>query len=97
MNGPKYCRPRPTDDGKILCGPIFIEKNQREQLRLSIDEYLGHCLLAGRIWFRADENADLRPGYGGWAIRLDRMADIIEALQKLEAEARAHGLVGGGQ
>jgi hypothetical protein len=36
-------RNKPPQDGDILTGPIFIPKNQRERLRLSVDEHLGYA------------------------------------------------------
>jgi hypothetical protein len=72
--------------------PALIEKNTREMLRLSIDEYRGKMLLSARIWFEPREGG-LRPGRDGFAISLDKLPQIIGELQLLEAEARAAGLL----
>ena len=86
-------RSKPTQDGVVLAGPCLVPKNAREALRLSIDVYLGHKLLSCRIWYKPDGSEDLRPGTGGWAVAVDRLPDVITALQQLEAEARRLGLL----
>ena len=73
--------------------PVEIVKNKRETLRLSFGEYHGRMLLNARVWYRAAEGEDLKPGKDGWAISLDRLSEIIAGLQQLEAEARTMGLL----
>jgi hypothetical protein len=73
--------------------PAIIAKNSRERVRLSIDEYRGRTLLSARVWFQPAEGGDLRPGRDGWAIDVQRLPDIIAGLQRLEAEARAGGIL----
>jgi hypothetical protein len=86
-------RGRTVQDGVMLCGPVFIEKNQREQLRLSIDEYHGHRLLSARVWYRPEGTEELRPGVGGWAINIARLPEIAAALEALAVDADAKGLL----
>jgi hypothetical protein len=74
--------------------PITVEKNSREVLRLSIDEFRGRTLLSARVWFRPADGGDLRPGRDGWAIAVERLPEIIAGLKQLEAVARAEGLIG---
>lgn len=73
--------------------PILIEKNRREQLHLSIDQFKNRTLLSCRLWFVPDDGGELRPGRDGWAIAIERLPEIIAALQQLEAQARAAGLL----
>ena len=73
--------------------PGLIPKNQRETLRLSVDEYRGRMLLSARLWYKPSSGGELRPGRDGWAIALDKLPKVIAALQRLEAEARASGLL----
>ena len=73
--------------------PRLFRKNSREHLRLSIDDYKGKILLSCRIWYTPTEGAELRPGRDGWAMPVADLPAIVEALQQLEAEARAAGLL----
>ena len=73
--------------------PALIPKNQRETLRLSIDEYHGRLLLSARLWFKPSDGDELRPGRDGWAIAIGKLPEVIAALQRLEAEARVSGLL----
>lgn len=73
--------------------PVIIDKNRRERLRLSVEEFKGRILLNARIWFLPDEGGDLRPGRDGWALAVDKLPELIAGLQRLEAEAREGGLL----
>ena len=83
----------PVGDQGPSIEPALIAKNQREVLRLSVDEYKGHILLSARLWFEPREGGELRPGKDGWAISVEKLLNIIAGLQRLEAEARAAWLL----
>lgn len=85
--------PAAAVDQGLSIKAALIAKNQRETLRLSIDDYKGYRLLSARLWFQPRDGDDLRPGRDGWAIALDKLPDIIGELQRLEAEARSAGLL----
>lgn len=70
---------------------ILIRKNAREFLRLSVDEFKGHTLLSARLWFKPSDGGDLRPGRDGWALSIEKLPDLVRALQQIEAHARAAG------
>ncbi len=70
-----------------------IPKNAREELRVSLSEFKGVDLVNLRVWFKAGDDT-MRPGNAGLAMRLDKLPEIITALQAAEREARAQGLVG---
>ena len=76
-----------------MIDPALIEKNQRESLRLSIDDFKGRTLLSARLWFKPGDGGELRPGKDGWAIAIDKLPKIITALQRLEADARREGRI----
>lgn len=76
-----------------MSAPIEIEKNSRETLRLSVDEFKGRMLLSARVWYEPREGGERRPGREGWAIAVDKLPDVIAALQQLEAQARKDGLL----
>ena len=69
-----------------------IEKNAREEIRVSLSEFNGHDLANLRVWFKTDDG-DMRPGKAGLAFRIEQLPAVIRALTDLEAEARRLGLV----
>ena len=69
-----------------------IEKNAREEIRISLSEFNGYDLANIRVFYRTDDG-DMRPGKAGLAVRLEKLPAVIEALQQAEAEARRLGLV----
>lgn len=73
--------------------PIIVEKNRRESLRLSVDEYKGRTLLSCRLWYLPGEGEELKPGRDGWAVAIEKLPSIMAGLQRLEVEARAAGLL----
>jgi hypothetical protein len=76
-----------------MAEPVAIEKNSREVVRLSVDEFKGRTLLSARVWFQPADGGDLRPGRDGWAIAVEKLPEIITGLQQLAAAARAEGLI----
>jgi hypothetical protein len=70
-----------------------IEKNAREEFRISLSEFNGYDLANVRVFYRTDDG-DMRPGKAGLAIRLEKLPAVIQALTELEAEARRLGLIG---
>jgi hypothetical protein len=73
--------------------PALIEKNSRETLRLSIDEYRGKLLFSARVWFPPKDGGDLRPGREGWALALEKLPELVAELQRIEQAARDIGLL----
>ncbi len=69
-----------------------IPKNAREEIRVSLSEFNGHDLANLRVWFDAGDG-DMRPGNKGLAFKINKLPEVIQALGKLEAEARRLGLV----
>lgn len=69
-----------------------IDKNAREEIRISLSEFNGHDLANIRVWFRTDDG-DMRPGNKGLAFKLEKLPAVIQALNDLEAEARRLGLI----
>jgi hypothetical protein len=71
-----------------------IEKNAIEQLRVELSEYQGHNLISLRIWANYDSSTDDKhPTKKGLALRVEKLPELIEALQKAEVEAKAAGLL----
>jgi hypothetical protein len=80
-----------------MSGASVIRKNAVEEIRIGLSEFNGHDLISIRVW------ADPRSGGGervptkaGIACRVALLPELIEALRRAEAEARAAGLLDGG-
>ena len=72
----------------------IIVKNAIEELHVGISEYRGHYLISCRIWANYDSPLEeKRPTKKGFALAVAKLPELIEALQKAEAEARAAGLL----
>lgn len=63
-----------------------VRKNSREEIRISIDEYMGHRLCNLRVWYLSGD--EMRPGKHGLALRLDVLPEILSALQKAIARGK---------
>ena len=72
-----------------------IDKNTIEELRVALSEYHGYDLVNLRIWANYDSaGSEKRPTKKGFALRIERLPELITVLKKAEAEARAAGLFG---
>ncbi|MGA2106814.1 MAG: transcriptional coactivator p15/PC4 family protein [Syntrophorhabdales bacterium] len=58
-----------------------IEKNAKEKIRVSIEEYKGHKYVDCRVYFQ-DEAREWHPTKKGIALNPDIIDEVIEALQK---------------
>ena len=62
---------------------------------MALSEYRGHDLVNLRIWANYDSaGSEKRPTKKGFALRIERLPELIAVLKKAEAEARAAGLLG---
>jgi len=57
-----------------------IEKNQKEKIWVSIEEFKGHRFCDLRVYFE-DESGELHPSKKGIAITSHVIDDVIEALK----------------
>jgi hypothetical protein len=67
-----------------------IEKNSREVLRVTLDDFKGHRLVNLRAWFKTAEG-DYRQGKQGVALRIDKLEGLIAALIDAHAQANQVG------
>jgi hypothetical protein len=67
--------------------PIVIQKNAREEFRISRDTFRGHDLVSIRVWFKADDGS-MRPSKDGVTLRVALVDEVIEALQAAKAGAQ---------
>jgi len=58
-----------------------IQKNLKERMRVSIEEYYGHKFIDLRVYFEV-ENAQWKPTKKGIALNNESIDAVIEALQK---------------
>lgn len=73
-----------------------VEKNRRQVVAVALTEYSGRSLLDVRIFGDFAEDGEFRPTHKGISLRIDRLPDLIEALEKARDEAERRGLIGGG-
>lgn len=69
-------------------------KNDRENVRVALDEFNGHATVNARLWFRAADG-EIRPGKG-LAIGIRHLPALAAALNEALAVAIERGLVEGG-
>lgn len=62
-----------------------FQKNAREVVRVSLDQFNGCDVINLRVWFQTD-SGEWRPGKQGIALRQDKLPDLAEAI---EAACRA--------
>lgn len=68
-----------------------FERNSREVVRVSIDEYRGRKIIDVRTWYR--DGAALKPGRSGISIALGHLPALVGGLQMAVARAKAAGLL----
>lgn len=81
-----------TDSGGDVVATF--EKNSREEVRVSVDEFRGRKIINVRVYYRGDAGQWL-PGKQGFAIGVDRYRDLAEAVLKLGEKLRGDGLLPG--
>ena len=59
---------------------ISIRKNNREEIRVSLDDFRGHHLINLRVWFVGDDGV-MRPGKQGIAFRVEQLPEVLAAMQ----------------
>jgi len=69
-----------------------IAKNAREELRIGLSEFRGVRLLNSRVWWPSPDGT-MRPGKDGYAIRIDRLAELHKAIGDALDVARRRGWV----
>jgi hypothetical protein len=67
-------------------------KNDRETVRVTLDEYNGRPVVGARLWFRG-EDGNMRPGKTGLAIGVRHLPALARALDQALAIATEQGLL----
>lgn len=76
----------------------IVEKNSREDVRIAIDEFRGTQLVDIRVFadFNSNEADTRTPTKKGVSLKIERLPDLIRALEKAKEEAARRGLLPGG-
>ena len=69
-----------------MTDPILIEKNSREFVRASVDEFKGRVLLSCYVWFKPGDGGDLCREREAWTIAVEKLPELIAGLQRLDPE-----------
>ena len=69
-----------------------FEKNSREEVWVSIDEFRGRKIINIRVYYRSETGTWL-PGKQGLAVSVDRYRDLAEAVLKLGEKLQVDGLL----
>lgn len=67
-------------------------KNERESVRVALDEFNGHPVVSARLWFKGDDG-NMRPGKSGLAIGVRHLPALARALNQALLIATEQGLV----
>lgn len=69
-----------------------FEKNSKEEVRVSIDDFRGRKLINIRVYYRNDAGQWL-PGKQGLALGIDRYRDLADAVLRLGEQLQAQALL----
>ena len=69
-----------------------FEKNSREEVWLSVDDFRGRKIINLRVHYRG-ETGEWLPGKQGIALSVERYRDLAEAILHLGEKLRAEGLL----
>lgn len=73
---------------EILIGEC--QKNQRELLRVTLENFNGHDLINLRVWFQAADG-DRKPGTKGLSLNVRMIPELLRLLQRASDEATKIG------
>jgi hypothetical protein len=79
-----------VDDSSQLVAQF--EKNAKEEVRVSIDDFRGRKIINIRVYYRSDAGQWL-PGKQGLALAVDRYRDLADAVLRLGEGLQAQGLL----
>jgi hypothetical protein len=69
-----------------------FEKNSKEEVRVSIDDFRGTKLINIRVYYRSP-NGEWLPGKQGVALKVDRYRDLASAILQLGETLQEQGLL----
>lgn len=74
-----------------------VPKTKRERLQVALGEFEGHHFVDLRTYYTTDGGETFKPSSKGCTVRPDQVGHLITLLQRAEADAKARGLIGGGE
>jgi hypothetical protein len=69
-----------------------FEKNSKEEVRVSIDDFRGNKIINLRVYYRSP-NREWLPGKQGLALQADRFKDLADAVLRLGEALQQRGLI----
>lgn len=69
-----------------------IRKNSREVVRVEISRFKDVDIVNLRVWHEAGRD-ELRPGKSGFALRVSKLPELRDAIDKAITAARDEGLI----
>jgi hypothetical protein len=81
-------------DAESIRGDVIatVEKNSKEELRISIDEFHGRKLINFRIFYRSS-SGDWLPGKQGMALGVDRYRELAAAMVVVGEKLQEEGML----
>ncbi|WP_176043619.1 transcriptional coactivator p15/PC4 family protein [Burkholderia vietnamiensis] len=67
-----------------------LQKNSRERLRITVDQYRGHEYVGIRIWF-VGEDGQYRPSRSGVTLKPALLPQLMQALGRAARAIDPHG------
>lgn len=68
-----------------------IPKNSREVMRVQLQTFKGYELCSVRVWYRERDDEALRPGKNGLTLRVEKLLDLRDAIDKAIDAAKGEG------
>ena len=69
-----------------------FEKNKKEEVRVSVDNFHGRKLINIRVYYK-DDDGTMKPGKQGLALGVDRYKDFAGAILELGQQLKTQGLI----
>lgn len=69
------------------------QKNQREVVRVGLEEFNGRPIVNLRVWYRPEGSDDLRPGKSGIAMSAQHLPALASAINRALSLAVQQGSV----
>lgn len=84
-----------------MSAPVTIlsewNKNAREVVRVSLDEFNGRSLVSIKVWYRPEDGGDIRPGKAGVAMATYHLPKLATAISEALRIATERGEIAGRQ
>src|SRR5262249_22249346 len=72
-----------------------FDKNSREEVRVSVDDFQGRKIINLRVWYRDQKDGEMKPGNKGLALSVELYRDLAAAVLKVGEHLQTQGLLPG--